>query len=339
MLADLYSEYRRAARADAHRLARPVISIGNISMGGRGKSPLAALVAQLLIAAGERPSILSRGYKREIADEGVTVVSDGHVILREGRAKPARPNDLAHSGDEPLMLARAVPGAAVLVCEQRALAGALAERALGCTVHVLDDGFQHHQLHRDIDIVLVTADDLNGRPLPFGKLREPVGVLEDADALIVDGATNAGPNFDVGPNFSSGVAAGTKVPARVPRFTLTRHLGTSAPVHPGTGVFAVAGIASPERFFDSLTAAGYKVVGTLGFADHHRYIAADVARIRDAASTAGATAIATTSKDAVRLEKFSDWHVPLVEVPLHVTVEPAAEFRAWLLKRLSEVRQ
>ena len=161
MIAHLYSEYRRAARARAHRLARPVISIGNISMGGRGKTPLAALVAQMLVDAGERPSILSRGYGREIASDGVTVVSDGHAVL----------SDLAHSGDEPLMLARAVPGAALLVCEQRALAGTLAERALGCTVHVLDDGFQHHQLHRDIDIVIVTAEDLAGRPMPFGKLR------------------------------------------------------------------------------------------------------------------------------------------------------------------------
>jgi tetraacyldisaccharide 4'-kinase len=170
---------RQAARNDPHtaRLSRPVISIGNISMGGRGKTPLTALVARLLVEAGEKPAILSRGYGRAIADAGVTVVSDGSAVL----------SDLAHSGDEPLMLARAVPGAAVVVCEQRSLAGTLAESALGCTVHILDDGFQHHQLHRDLDIVLVTAEDFSARVMPFGKLREPVESLQDADAILSDG--------------------------------------------------------------------------------------------------------------------------------------------------------
>ena len=310
MLARLYSTYRRAARADAHRLARPVISIGNISMGGRGKTPLAALVAEILIDAGERPAILSRGYGREIAADGVTVVSDGHAVV----------SDLAHSGDEPLMLARAVPGAAVLVCEERALAGTLAERALGCTVHVLDDGFQHHQLHRDIDIVLVGEGDLSDRPLPLGRLREPVEVLEFADALIADG---------------SSVPALQSSNVRGFRGSLTRSLG----IHrSATRVFAIAGIARPERFFEALTSAGYELAGSLGFGDHHRYSAADVDRIRAAAVTAGAALIATTSKDMVRLEAFSGWPVPLIEIPLRVAVEPAAEFRAWLLAQLAEIR-
>ncbi len=330
MIANLYSEYRRAARAGAHRLARPVISIGNISMGGRGKTPLAALVAQLFVEAGERPSILSRGYGREIADDGVTVVSDGHR-LPDGRPDASRLADLAHSGDEPLMLARAVPGAAVLVCDERALAGTLGERALGCTVHVLDDGFQHHQLHRDVDIVLVAQEDLKGQPLPFGRLREPVSVLQDADTLVFDG---------------NKVGSYLAINSRL-YFSLTRQLGipktansgTLEPWNPGTPVFAIAGIAKPERFVDSLTSTGYTLAGTLGFGDHHRYTAADVARIGEAAKAAGAMAIVTTSKDMVRLEAFSDWPVPLIEIPLEVSVEPAAEFRVWLLGRLAEARR
>ncbi len=102
-------------------------------MGGRGKTPVVAYVARLLVEAGERPAILSRGYGRRRQEDGVVVVSDGRHLLA----------DLDRSGDEPLMLARTVPGAAVLVCERRALAGALAERRFGATVHVLDDGFQH----------------------------------------------------------------------------------------------------------------------------------------------------------------------------------------------------
>ncbi|TAK11897.1 MAG: tetraacyldisaccharide 4'-kinase [Acidobacteria bacterium] len=327
VIASLYSAYRRAARADAHRLARPVVSIGNISMGGRGKTPLAAHVARLLAASGERPSILSRGYGREIASDGVTVVSDGQTILRGGRAEPARPNDLAHSGDEPLMLARAVPGAAVLVCDERALAGTLAERAFGCTVHVLDDGFQHHHLHRDVDIVIVADEDLSGRPVPFGRLREPVASLQFADAVILD----------VGPSFSSGGGAGAKAPAyasaAAPAYALKRSI---APAKDSRPVFALAGIAKPERFFDSLKTAGYNVVGTMGFADHHRYSASDIARIRDAAANAGASAIVTTSKDIVRLEAFAGGAMPFVEIPLDVSVEPADEFRAWLLARVAE---
>ncbi len=316
-----------------------MISIGNISMGGRGKSPLAGLVAEMLVQAGERPSILSRGYGREIPSDGVTVVSDGQR-LPDGRLDVSRLADLAESGDEPLMLARAVPGAAVLVCEQRALAGALAERALGCTVHVLDDGFQHHRLHRDIDIVLVSAEDLAGRPLPFGKLREPVETLKFADALIFEGSEVS--------EFQSSTVS------EFQRFALSRSLGTpqlwnsetlkhrnpeTLQLGESDPVFAVAGIANPDRFFDSLKTAGYTVVGTLGFADHHRYSAADVRRIRDDASRSGATAIATTSKDIVRLEKASAWPVPLIEIPLEVSVEPAAAFHAWLFRRLAEARQ
>ena len=128
----------------------PVVSVGNIAMGGRGKTPLVALVAGLLVAAGERPAILSRGYGRRIREDGVVIVSDGtHVSA-----------DLDRSGDEPLMLARAVPGAAVLVCDQRAIAAALAERVLGATVHVLDDGFQHRSMRRDLDIVAMAPQDL-----------------------------------------------------------------------------------------------------------------------------------------------------------------------------------
>ncbi len=131
-------------------------------MGGRGKTPLAALVARLLVAAGERPAILSRGYGRRTREDGVVIVSDGTHMLA----------DLDRSGDEPLMLARAVPGAAVLVCEQRAIAAALARRVLGATVLVLDDGFQHRSMRRDLDLVVVAPEDLRGRRAPFGRLRE-----------------------------------------------------------------------------------------------------------------------------------------------------------------------
>lgn len=320
MISSLLRSRRRAARVDplAARLTRPVISIGNISMGGRGKTPLVGLVARLLVEAGERPAILSRGYGRAIADDGVTVVSDGHAVL----------SDLAHSGDEPLMLARAVPGAAVLVCEQRALAGTLAETALGCTVHILDDGFQHHQLRRDLDIVLIAPEDLTARVMPFGRLREPADSLCDADAILTDGSGAA--------NFIAPLPLCPSGPLRAPfRGVLVRRLGVPSPsLSPSARVLAVAGIASPERFFDALTAAGWTLAGTMGFKDHHRFNAADARRIGEEAARCGAEAIVTTSKDAIRFEALGPWPVPMMEMPLDVSVEPAEAFREWLLESL-----
>lgn len=182
MLASLLRARRLAAAADParRRLERPVVSVGNLSVGGRGKSPVVALVARLLIASGERPAILSRGYGRARPEPGVTVVSDGRQVLA----------GIDTAGDEPLMLAHQVPGAIVCVAEDRALAGRLAETHLGATVHVLDDGFQHHRLARAADIVLLAAHDLTDRLLPFGRLREPLDVLQRAAgrlAVLVEG--------------------------------------------------------------------------------------------------------------------------------------------------------
>ena len=325
MLARLLRSRRRAAGADASaaRLARPVVSIGNISMGGRGKTPLAGLVARLLVEAGERPAILSRGYGRAVARDGVTVVSDGST-LPDGTVDLTRLADLSVSGDEPLMLATSVPGAAVLVCEQRALAGALAETSLGCTVHVLDDGFQHHVLRREIDIVLIAPEDLQARLMPFGRLREPVDALNHAHAIIVDGGDPVVLDT-VREQFGEGRFVGGMV----------RTLGEpSSPLAPGSRVFAVAGIVAPERFF-KVMAAGWTIAGTMPFKDHHPYSAADARAIAVAAAGCGAAAIVATSKDMVKLRALEPWPVPLVEVPLAVRVEPTDAFRRWLLASLA----
>ena len=183
MLHILYSQIARARRRYylrrpylRRRLAAPVISIGNLTVGGSSKTPLAAEIARMLLAMGERPSILSRGYAREIVQEGAVIVSDGHQVLA----------DVAHAGDEPLMLARSVPGAAVLVSSSRYIGGRVAETTLACTVHVLDDGFQHFDLLRDVDL-LVAPDTLDDtRTLPFGRFREPLDAAAAADALLVD---------------------------------------------------------------------------------------------------------------------------------------------------------
>ena len=286
-------------------LARPVISVGNLSMGGTGKSPVVAAIAQWLVEHGERPAILSRGYGRADAPDGVVVVSDGSRVL-EG---------VARSGDEPLMLARQVPGAAVCVSPDRYLAGTLAERQLGCTVHVLDDGFQHLQLARELDVLVTTMGEIpEGRVIPRGRLREPVDAASRAQVLVVSDATAGAASTEA---WSLGISQSCGA---------LRTLGTpvQAGSRAGTGtVIAVAGIANPSRFLDALRAAGTPVVESIAFPDHHRYSRADVDRIASKVQQAGADAVFTTDKDAVRFEALGELPFALYRVPLVVTFEPA----------------
>ena len=319
MLSTLYAAAARrrreryAARPDLRRrLRRPVISVGNLAVGGRGKTPTVAAIARMLIQMGERPAILSRGYGRRQADEGVVVVRDPDGIR----------GDLDRSGDEPLMLARQVPGASVLTSADRYLAGRLAEHHLGATVHVLDDGFQHFQLDRDVDLVIIGRDDIkNPVTLPFGRLREPIDTLLAADAILLaddDAVVDANPDLPV--------------------FRGLRRVASPVGVERGAEVFAVAGIAGPERFFDDLRAGGWRVAGTRAFADHHRYSAREVAGIVAAARRAGARAILTTEKDFVRLLPFRPFAMPVGWVPLTMEPDPLPEFRRWLAGSLNGAR-
>lgn len=305
---------RYARRPDLRRRLRvPVVSIGNLAVGGRGKTPLVATVARELLAMGERPAILTRGYARTRPADGVVVVRDPDGIR----------SDLARSGDEPLMLARQLPGISVLASPDRYLAGCLAEHHFGSTVHVLDDGFQHLQLERDVDIVIVGRDDI-ARPatLPRGRLREPLDTLIAADAIV---AADDDIEIDgVGPH--------------VTVFGARRALGKPEGVSAGAPVLALAGIASPQRFFDDLSASGYTVVQVLAFRDHHPYSRRDVQRIFATATAAGAEAVLTTEKDFVRLLPHRPFSMPAGWVPLTMEPEPFPEFRRWLAGSVSAAR-
>jgi tetraacyldisaccharide 4'-kinase len=294
-----------------HRLTRPVISVGNLSMGGTGKTPVVAAIAQRLIDAGERPSILSRGYARTDAADGVVVVSDGERIQAP----------IERAGDEPLMLARQVPRAVICVSPDRHLAGTLAEHRLGCTVHILDDGFQHIELARDLDVLVTTIAEIpNGRVIPMGRLREPMDAAARAHFLVVSDATAGAASAEawtLGISQSCGAARTLAAPVPVV---------PSVPSVPEGKVLAVAGIAHPPRFFDALK-LDYNVVETLTFADHHRYTFADVAAIEAKRQASGADVVFTTDKDAVRLEglslPFDTYRVPLV-----VEFDPAGALMA-----------
>ena len=306
-------------------MSRPVLSIGNIAVGGRAKTPLAASVAARLRDMGERPAILSRGYGRRDAVDGVVVVRDPDGI----RA------DLDRAGDEPLMLARQLDGVAVLVCADRHLAGRLAEHHFGCTVHVLDDGFQHFALRRDADIVIVARDDVGGRTLPAGRLREPIDALASADAFVtlgdVDLPSEAGGRPER--NQPTWRARRRQQPVRAAD-------PTSPAPDPAAGrILAVAGIAEPDGFFADLRAAGWTIARDLRFRDHHRYSRSDVDAIVSAARDAGAGAIVTTEKDLVRLLPFRPFPLPVGFAPLTLEIEAAETFDAWLKARVDAARE
>lgn len=312
---------REAARGDRARLQRPVVSIGNLAVGGTGKTPLVAYVARLLQDAGERPSILSRGYARTRPDDGVTVVSDG-VRLRA---------DVERAGDEPLMLARALPRVPVLVSPDRYLAGLLAERHLGVTVHVLDDGFQHLGLARDVDLLIVDPADLQTpRVLPAGRLRESADAARDADALLLTGSDEepqaVADRFGVGRGFALIREAGPAVEERLD--------GTEI-VPRGARVLLVSGIAHPARFEQEAREGGYEPVGTQTFRDHHPFTAADIAAIGRRATATHADLVLTTEKDLMRLLPLRPWPFRVAVRPLSVRVEPPS-FGEWLRAQLQE---
>ncbi|MDQ3420350.1 MAG: tetraacyldisaccharide 4'-kinase [Acidobacteriota bacterium] len=320
MIATLYAAVARrrrewyAAHPDARRrLRRPVISIGNIASGGRGKTPFTAAVARMLLELGERPAILSRGYARTQAEAGVVIVRDALGIR----------SDVARAGDEPFMLARQLPGVIVLTSSDRYLAGRLAEHQLGATVHILDDGFQHFQLDRDADVVLVSGSDLESATFPTGRLREPPDVLVAADAVVaLDGGVGDGAHRAVfrarrinGPVVFEGAAPSLSGPT-----------------------YALAGIADPQPFFSALERAGLRLAGRAVFRDHHPYSTREADRLFADARAAGAAAVVTTEKDYVRLLRYRPFPMPVGWLPLTMEPEPVEDFKRWLESSIASTR-
>lgn len=287
------------------------MSVGNLSVGGTGKTPTVAHLARRLAAWGERPAVLTRGYGRVRPRDGVVVVREPDRVV----------GSLEESGDEPLMLAREVEGVAVLVSPDRYAAGCLAERAFGCTVHLLDDGFQHLALARDVDLVIVTDADLDDRTLPTGRLREPLDAVGAADAVLVSDCEPA-----------RVASLGARRVYRLNRLTPPALDAESGPV------FVVAGVARPERVAASARDAGWTVAGALYFEDHHQYSRADVEAMVDRARGTGARALLTTAKDAVRFGPHQPLAVPLLVLPLEVSIEPEFEFEDWLRASVTAAR-
>jgi tetraacyldisaccharide 4'-kinase len=317
---------RRAGVLRVRALQWPVVSVGSLSAGGAGKTPVVIALAKLLRDAGWAVDVLSRGYGRE--GRGVDQVRLGfdHSALR--------------FGDEPVLIAQQtdVP---VWVGADRFAAGVLAEAAAAGGlrgVHLLDDGFQHRRLARAIDIVLVTAEDLGDTMLPAGNLREDLSALQRADVVVVrENEVSA----EMGDK-SVSKRVWKLLRERGQRWTVRRTLRFPAPLRVfGAGLRPVAfcAIARPENFAAMLQEAGCGVVETVAFPDHHRYAKADIERVIEVAKNVNGSGFVTTEKDAVKLtaamRELMEQHGPLMVVALEAEfADPSAVLRALEAKLL-----
>jgi tetraacyldisaccharide 4'-kinase len=288
------------------RLGCPVISVGNITLGGSGKTPVAELAARTMRELGAQPAVVSRGYGR--STRGAHVVADRDGIRLDARA----------AGDEPRMLAERLPGIPVVVGENRLVAGGLAVEQCGATALVLDDGFQHRSLVKDLEIVVVNGRTPwgNGRLFPRGMLREPLSALGRAHLVIV---TNPPSAADV-----EAVAGQVRRHnAHAPVLTVSyevleaRELDSGRRLGPdqlrGRRLLAFAGLGTPQGFADTLHAIGVRAPGLIEFPDHHWFVVDDLASLARQSMAVGADGLITTEKDAVRLRGL-----PLPDVPLWV---------------------
>jgi tetraacyldisaccharide 4'-kinase len=278
------------------KLARPVVSIGNISVGGSGKTPFVIALGELLKQRGIEFDVLSRGYGRRSTE--IAVVD---------------PNGTPEQfGDEPLLIARKlrVP---VIVGTDRYQAGLLAEKQFSSKLHLLDDGFQHRRLHRDFDIVLLPAEDQRGTLLPMGRLREPLSALKRADAIVLPDSAE-------------------KPPQAKSVWRARRQIEIAA----DGKLVAFCGIARPQQFFDALKAAHQAISGTITFRDHHRYSQRDIDRLLDLKKQTGASGFVTTEKDAINLGTLSAQLQPLRTTVLRIDLESHDTVMAELLKALEQ---
>lgn len=296
------------------KLDRPVISVGNMTVGGTGKTPLVEFVSKVIGATGKKVCILTRGYGRQHPERQV-IVSDGQVIL----ATPAE------AGDEPYLLATNLLGLAAVICSaDRISAGRDAIEVFGTECFVLDDGFQHLRLARDLNIVTVDATNPwgGGQLLPHGRLREPLSGLSRADCVVItrcDQAMNLDPLREQIRDLISGrpVFESTMKPRR-------------SPLADGP-VAAFCAVGNPKSFFEQLRNSGYELVAEKAFRDHHAYTQKDIDDLTDAATRAGARALITTAKDAVKLRSLH-FSLPYSVFEIEIAIQDEELFKNLILQ-------
>ncbi|HEV2468109.1 MAG TPA: tetraacyldisaccharide 4'-kinase [Candidatus Sulfotelmatobacter sp.] len=305
-LSTIYGSIVRARNAlydrglvQVRRLDGPVVSVGNISAGGSGKTPFVLLLGELLKSRGVKFDVLSRGYGRTTRG----------VLLVDPAGLPQQ------FGDEPLLIARKLQ-VHVIVGESRYEAGKFAESRFGPQLHLLDDGFQHRALARDFDIVLVTPQDAKDRMLPAGRLREPLRSLQRADAVVL----SAGASPDDFPLQS-------KTAWRVRRGIIPRNV-------PGRPI-VFCGIARPQSFVLQLRAANIDPAAEAFYRDHHAYTEKDIRELLDLRQRSDAGGFVTTEKDAVNLGPYLSALEPLAVVPVRMELAEAANAVDTILHKIA----
>lgn len=300
-----------------HRLSVPVISVGNLTFGGTGKTPAVQTICRLLRERGRKVVILSRGHGGSAT--APAVVSDGERILLTA----------SEAGDEPALLAKSLPGVPVVVGKDRRITGELACERFSPDVIVLDDGLQYWQLYRDLDIIVLSA----ARPLgsgfvmPVGDLREPASGLKRAGIVLMN--TGGRTDIEFAEKRVHNLAGGADIfrcahkPDKFIRASDGEPLDLSWAN--GRSVLAFCGIGRPASFFDMLESLGASVVSRIVFPDHHNYTDDDIARIERERKSCGAQVVITTEKDLARL----DGRVPIADVytlAIKLEVEEILEF-------------
>jgi tetraacyldisaccharide 4'-kinase len=287
----------------ARSLQGPVVSVGNLSVGGSGKTPFVLLLGELLTARGVKFDILSRGYGRE--KRGVVRVDPG------GSSRDF--------GDEPLLLARRL-NVPVIVGEDRYEAGLFAEKHFGPQLHLLDDGFQHRALARDFDIVLVTPEDARDSLLPAGRLREPLKSLSRADAVVL--TSGASPeSFPLDGKMIWRVRRGLSL--------------TTVSARP----VVFCGIARPQNFLLQLRTAGIEPVAQALYRDHHAYTEMDIQDLLKLRQQSEGEGFVTTEKDAINLGGYLQALQPLAVIPVKMELVDAANAVGTMLRIIAERRR
>ena len=318
-------------------LGTQVISIGNVTAGGTGKTPVTEIFARTLAAEGRKVAILSRGYRRKEAPwwqrlftqviEKPLVVSDGRRVLL----------DSATGGDEPYMLASNLPGVAVVVDRNRVKAGRYAVNRLGCDTLILDDGFQYQKLKHSIEVVLVDSTNPfgNGNMLPRGILREPVRNLKRADIIFLTkcrGDVSAVKEEIRRYNTTAEIVECNHTP-KVMKDVWSREEFPLDWLRDKT-VCTLSGIASPKGFENSLRHLGAKVVWCERYADHHRYDASEVLYALNRTADMGADALVTTEKDAVRFPRLETAPVKCLYLRIAIEILVGGESFTQLINRI-----
>ena len=301
-----------------HEITVPVISAGNLTMGGSGKTPVVIYLARYMLQKGLKPAVISRGYGGE-AKEKVNIVSDGRRIILNSR----------QAGDEPRLIAEAVPGACVLTGKNRIYPCRYATEVFHCDIIILDDGFQHLRVKRDIDLVLFNGFNVskNMHVFPGGFLREAFSALDRADCFLITGCPQKQPERLT--TFRRFLKAGwQEVPLFLLHYRAQYYIDRSGKTYSlssvNAPVLAFCGIASPQRFQKSLEQLSVKPVHFKGFQDHKMYSEKAIRNIKNLAVKHEAEVLLTTEKDLVKLQ-HADFGLPLFALSMQVEAHPDFE--------------